>query len=127
MTNNEWICDLCFPKAVEYGWLLPGYFIYKENPESKKFLIENGQGHGDDIFSFTDPCVDPGISASNVEFDTWLTYLQQWEDKFRISPREGFKLTYTAMCVGWSDKTGPLMWWLADRAAKLVLGAQLND
>jgi hypothetical protein len=118
--DNEWICHLCFPKAVEYGWLLPGYYLYKQSPEDTVYRVENSQGHGDDVFMFSEPIADPGDEADDDTFWSFIKFAEKAFDK-PIRPEEGWKLTAAAIEAGWSrEDDGGLCFWLADRAAKII-------
>jgi hypothetical protein len=97
-----------------------GYYLYKQSPEDTVYRVENSQGHGDDVFMFSEPIADPGDEADDDTFWSFIKFAEKAFDK-PIRPEEGWKLTAAAIEAGWSrEDNGGLCFWLADRAAKII-------
>lgn len=127
--QKEWkcLCWLCFPEAVEYGELVPDLFLFKDGDTYG--LMQQSGHRGDYLLLFPekptpdpDPeCVHEGDEISTAS-DVWVDVVSDWQEKLKLFPSEGHFLVESCKEAGWTYKDGHMLFWLFDRAGKMLEG-----
>jgi hypothetical protein len=128
--NWKCLCYLCFPEAVEYGELIPDMFLFKDG-DTYGLMMQSGH-RGDYILLFPEkptPDPDPECVHEYDEIATserWVDVVADWQEKLKLFPSEGHHLVESCKEAGWSYKHGHMLFWLFDRAGKMLEGQDVS-
>lgn len=129
--NWKCLCYLCFPDAVEYGELVPDLWLFK-NGDTYGLMSQPGH-NGDYLLLFPEkptPDPDPECEHEGDEIaaasDVWIDLISDWQEKLKLFPHEGYMLTKSCYEAGWSTRHGHMLFWLFDRAGKMLEGKDVG-
>lgn len=132
---DEIACRLCFPDAVDYGELVPEYFMFQSEGE---FFICSGNGHTKLAKFQGTPSPDPfnGLTEKQIE-ELPDGALSEWFDwavlarniEILIKDENGItdfgvacELGIACVEAGWTrEQSGSPAFWLYERAGNLIL------
>ena len=125
--DRQVACPICFPGAVTYGEIMPGYWLVCV--EGRWCVMYPNGEPGNDFLYFADkptPDPDPLDQAhdDDLVMDTAMTWLEGVElDWRRPDLEEGYWFVTACVDAGWErGKTPRLDVWLWDRAGKMLAG-----
>lgn len=119
---TEWMCDLCFPHAVEIGMIAPGYALILNDG---KYQILGVQGHkGHEIYTFPDkPFCDPDPDVEHNEGPIaeaevrWIELMDRIDEEFELDPQTGYH--FVNQCQP-EYQVGCFTTWLLNKCGKLI-------
>ena len=131
-TATQWMCELCFPDAVEIGLVAPGLSLILHEG---KYRLLWGQGHKGDVFLTFDnppwPDPDPEVKPNLSKEDDALA--MQWldaadaelEEKLRTHASAGYTLVQTCKESGYGTTGHKLLnHWLYNKCGRLIADAR---
>lgn len=124
---NEFVCNLCYPNAIELGEVVPGLFLMKMN---EQYHLLGGQGHIDHIeatFAIR-PRPEPPEDEDDDDaaWNKWYGEALLTEEILpKVSWRDGYLFVLQCMEGGYKpNEDGNLLLWLYNKAGQLLVSGQ---
>lgn len=116
--SEKWICvcEMCWPKAVEYCELIPDHFLF-ENEGRWGLMCQPGHKSDHVMLWFPerpwpDPDPDTEVDEGPVADEScrWVDIVSDWWESLRLRPQDGHFLVEACLKAGFGEsRSHPLL------------------
>jgi hypothetical protein len=125
MSDNQWVCHLCFPESKEIGLVAPNIALMLHKGE---YCLCWGQGHNGDQIPYCKevPTVDPDPECIREDLneyeDKWIDRAEAAFENLKMAPDEGHSFVLSCEEGGYKFESPHrlLVHWLYNRCGELI-------